>query len=183
MDGCVFYPTPKGVGPQRVSTRRIGLLTTRQRRSLLYRDEATLRVGERVVFSPMMFVDNEDDWIGEDLLVPFDQIYAYYRNDTWNPLNGFLFAEPLDSDVEEIAGMNLRSNELRKGVARIVYAGSPTEYSSTYTAADNVEVKPGDVVFFNQKMARRIEWPLWNTLNKDGNLLIIFQRKDIFALI
>lgn len=162
-------------------------LSTEVRRSALFDSKIEIEKGDKVMFTPMMYVDNEDDKIGEYLLVPYDQMFAVIRDDEVIMLNGYLFVEPLSYKEEEaiFEGLQtLKAGSVKPGVGKIMYIGSNASYLYTDNL-DNlqVDVNRNQTVLFDPNAGVRVEWPGFQKLNQGGHELIRIQRKDIYGII
>ena len=167
-----------------VSSRAMEASGVRLRRSVQF-SSVGIREGDRILFSAMMLVNNEDDMIGPYLMVPVDEIYASFREGETVMQNGYILAEelPYTSEDNPLHGMETsRETDIKPGTASIVNIGEPTEYAYEYTAKDTSVLKVGDIVFYHPETYVTVEWQMYNTLNPSGNRLLRLQRKDIFAI-
>lgn len=170
----VFNKMPKLTVKSQENIRRNNLL---HRRSLQFSPTIKLKKGDQVLYNYIMQVDNEEDRIGDCLLIPYDYIYCIVRQDQVLCPNGYILIERIPL-MEDIAGMKVSTDKYHKGYGKIRYIGPKCKYLDGYK--DNIgKLKHGDYIFFDEKMAVRVEWPLYNKLNKGKHPLIRIQHKDV----
>ena len=149
-----------------------------------FKTKCEIKIDDTVLFKYGYQISNDEEKIGERLMIPYDGMYAAFRGDEVIMLNGYMLVEPLEKSVDDsvLHGMfSLHNKGISPGFAKIIHIGSTVEYLDYPRRIDESFLKKGDIIYFDQRFGVRVEWPLHNTLNPSGQPLMRIQRKDIFS--
>lgn len=154
--------------------------------SLQYDTVNELSVGDRVLYLFTAKFEPEHFMIGENLMVPYDLLYAKVLPDgQLYPLNGYVIIRVAEMEKEQVIDdvFSFTIDDVNNyGVAEVVGVGSKLKGYRDYDEKPCYGYSPGDVVYYDKRFSWRMEMDFHNSLNEGRqSSLFCIQQKDILS--